>query len=170
MNKILFVCTGNICRSPTAEALLRDKINQDNDVEGSDKGGYVVESAGTHGYHIGNPPDERAIRLAAQHGVSMEGMKAQKFVFQDFYEFDYIFAMDEGHLKFMQAMMPNNTQVHEERAGQLMLFSAYNAPESSLKTGGDVPDPYYGSEADFKKAYEIIEEGINSIWSNIKPL
>lgn len=142
------MCTGNICRSPTAEAILRAK-----DVENR----FEVDSAGTHRYHIGSAPDRRAVQVAQDHDVSMAGQKARAIQEEDFNNFDLVIAMDRGHLELLKTERPS-----ESRA-RLCLFSDYCNGFSEK----DVPDPYYGSIEDFRYTYSMIEEGIDGLMKDI---
>lgn len=142
--KLLFVCTGNICRSPTAEAIFRAKAS-DADLPLS------TDSAGTHGYHVGEPPDPRAVQMARQRGIAMEDLRARQVRQADFDDFDLILAMDRGHLKRLQGLCPPGHQ------SKLCLFLA----ESGLadEAGLDVPDPYYGAQEGFRTVFDLLEAG-----------
>ncbi len=137
MNKkksVLFVCTGNICRSPTAEAYFRYAIQQAGltDVFGHD-------SAAIDSHHIGLPPDERSQQVLRDAGIEMKDLRARNVRPQDFYDFDLILAMDEGHLKALQRMAP------ADGTAEIALYLPY-----CNGTGNQgVPDPYYGSHEDF---------------------
>lgn len=146
--KVLFVCTGNICRSPTAEAVLRAK-----DVENR----FMTDSAATHRYHIGSSPDQRAIQVAGDNGVSMAGQKARAVEDKDFEQFDLIVAMDQGHFQLLKAQKPSET------TATICLFSDYCFSFSET----DVPDPYYGDIQDFRYTYSMIEEGIEGLIKDI---
>lgn len=144
MVKILFVCTGNICRSSGAEAVLRH-YTDDKDV--------MVDSAGTHGYHVGDKPDRRGVNAAAARGISMAGMQARKVSADDFNAFDHIIAMDQGHYQILENLRP------EKCRAKMTLFSGY----CSEFQGKDVPDPYYGDDAGFETVLDILEDGAQGI-------
>lgn len=134
MKKVLFVCTGNICRSPTAEGVLRKMI--------SDMGLEIhVESAGTHDYHVGQPPDRRALRHAQDRGYDLSAQRARQLRKRDFEEFDVIVAMDRGHLELLRAHCPPQ---HQARLRMLV-------------NGHDVPDPYYGGPEGFEQVLDMVE-------------
>ena len=147
MKSILFVCTGNICRSPTAEAVFRDRV--------LDKGFKVVhDSVGTHGYHVGEAPDHRSIEMAQSHGISMDDLVARKLDMKDFDRFDLLIAMDKGHKSAMIKLCRN-----EDYRSKVKLLLDYH--ENHI--GVDVPDPYYGGVADFERTYKLIEKGIDAL-------
>ncbi|MHA1567503.1 MAG: low molecular weight protein-tyrosine-phosphatase [Alphaproteobacteria bacterium] len=142
MAKILFVCTGNICRSPTAEVVLRELARR------ADKGPPIhVESAGTHEYHIGEPADGRAIATAQDHGFDLTEHRARSVSAQDYQEFDYIIALDHGHLRILKRQCPAG---QSPRIELLMNF----APQRSEQ---EVPDPYYGDRTDYEQSFQLIE-------------
>lgn len=144
--KILYVCTGNICRSPLAEAITRH--------EAANRGlrGVMTASAGTHGYHIGERPDHRSITVAKNRGVSTEGQLARKVSLTDFESYDLILAMDRGHLVHLHDMAP--ASAHD----RINLFMAHACGEIT-----DVPDPYYGHIKDFEDVYDMIARGVNAM-------
>ena len=139
---VLFVCMGNICRSPTAEGVFRYHAEQAGMLEKLD-----IDSAGTHAYHTGEPADRRARAAAERRGMSLEGISARRVVSEDFERFDYIVAMDEDNLARLHDESP------EEHRSKLRLFLEF--------AGGDereVPDPYYGGAAGFERVLDLVEE------------
>lgn len=153
MVSVLFLCTGNICRSPTAEAVFRAIVKESNMAEK-----FVHDSAGTHGYHVGEAPDGRSVEIAEAAGIDMDGLYARKLQPSDFEEFDYIIAMDAGHANFARNMMPQGAKA------QVCLLMDYH-PDYA---GRDVPDPYYGSIKDFKYTFDLIELGVQALYKNLK--
>lgn len=141
MKRVLFVCTGNICRSPTAEGVFR----QFADVAGIE---VEADSAGTHGYHIGEPPDPRTVAAAAKRGFDLKPLRARRVKREDFNQFDLILAMDRAHLAHLEAMRPKDARA------AVKLFLDYH-PE----TKRDVPDPYYGGPEGFEHVLDLVEAG-----------
>ena len=141
--KILFVCMGNICRSPTAEGVFNKLIHDENV---ADK--FSVDSAGTHAYHINEAPDLRAQSAARSRDIDLSGIRARKVIMGDFEDFDYLLAMDADNLAIMQKSCPEALQ------HKLKLFLDY-APH--LKTN-EVPDPYYGGAYGFERVLDLVEE------------
>lgn len=145
MKKILVVCMGNICRSPTGEAVLRKKAQQlDIDV--------VVDSAGTIGFHQGNPPDSRSKSAGEKRGYSFKGIISRKVVDNDFEEFDLILAADRANLDDLMSQCPAHFQY------KLALFLSFG--ESQYQ---EVPDPYYGEGNGFELVLDLIEESSEAI-------
>lgn len=138
---VLMVCTGNICRSPTAEGVLAAKAA----LRGLT---LRVDSAGTLDYHVGEPPDARAIKHAGRRGYDLSKQRARQVRVADFEEFDYILAMDRGHLMQLQAAAPTGAKA------RLRLFLAV-FEGSAVR---DVPDPYYGGDAGFEEVLDLVEE------------
>jgi len=138
--RILFVCMGNICRSPTAEGVFRAM---------AEAAGVAVEvdSAGTGGWHVGEAPDRRATAAAAQRGVDLSRQRARQARAADFHEFDHILAMDHDNLADLQAIMPRDARA------ELRLFLDY-APDQPVRA---VPDPYYGGPQGFERVLDLIE-------------
>ena len=146
MKSILFVCTGNICRSPTADAVMRHLAEE----EGHS---LLIDSVGTHGYHVGEAPDHRAIEVASRKGIEMDFLSARKLAPDDFEKFDLLLAMDNSHLASMQNLCP------PEHVNKLRLFlDALEGHE-----GTDVPDPYYGSMRDFEETFDLIYQGCEAV-------
>lgn len=153
MIRVLFVCTGNICRSPTAEAVFRHYV----EMEGL-SGVIECDSAGTHGYHIGDAPDARAIRSADRRGIPMDGLSARKVRQSDFDQFQWILAMDEGHYTILEEYKSNGG------SADVRLFMDF-APERGVK---DVPDPYYGGTQDFEHALDLVEAGAKGLLDAVR--
>jgi protein-tyrosine phosphatase len=147
--RILMVCLGNICRSPLAEGILKDKL---------DPSRFIVESAGTGGWHVGNPPDPRSIEIAKKRGLDISGQRAQQFEASFFDHYDLIFAMDQSNFRDLKAMANSS----EQRDKLSMLLEAIFPGE-----GVDVPDPYYGGTSGFSEVYDLIDRACNVIAQNI---
>lgn len=151
--RVVFVCLGNICRSPTAEGVFRDLVKQ----AGLD-GAIAIDSAGTSAYHVGESPDPRSTAAAARHGVDLRGA-ARQFVAADFDRFDYIVAMDRHNHSALRKLVsqPAHTaklslmREHEPDGGQL-----------------DVPDPYYGSGDGFENVYQICRRSCEGLLDAIR--
>lgn len=141
--KVLFVCTGNICRSPTAEGVFRKRLEERGLAQE-----IIVDSAGTHAYHVGETPDMRSVNAAKKRGVDIASLRARKVSSEDFYAFHYMLALDSGHLEFLQRM------ARKDATAKLSLFHDY-----------DVPDPYYGKARDFEHVLDLIETASDA-WIN----
>jgi protein-tyrosine phosphatase len=150
---VLFVCMGNICRSPTAEGVFRHAV-----LSAGLEQIILADSAGTHGYHLGHPPDRRAQLAAAQRGYDLANLRARQVTGQDFVEFDYILAMDLDNLSDLRRLAP--TQHH----GKLSLFTDY----SSTRQGEEVPDPYYGGAQGFELVLDMAEDAAAGLLRHIK--
>ena len=141
--KVLFVCLGNICRSPTAEGIFRKVIT---DAGMHDQ--ILIDSAGTGGWHIGKAPDARAISAAKNRGYDLSSLRARQVCIADFDEFDFILAMDHANLSDLKVMVPHHYQGHLG----LFLDFAQNFQHR------EVPDPYYGEAAGFDLVLDLIED------------
>ena len=140
--KVLFVCLGNICRSPTAHGIFEQLV--------ADKGlaeQIYTDSAGTGDWHIGHPPDQRATAAALKRGYDLTPLRARQVSAADFAQFDYVIAMDAQNLRDLQAMAPPNYQ------GELCLFLDYAEGE----TTEEVPDPYFGGDEGFSHVLDLVE-------------
>ena len=151
---ILFVCMGNICRSPTAEVIFSQKI-KDLDLEKS----FVIESAGTHDYHVGEAPDVRSTQAAAKRGFDISKNKGRQVARSDLDRFDYLIAMDRQNYSFLKSLSSADTK------NKIYLFLDFS-PEIELH---DVPDPYFGGVDGFEHVLDIIENGSKNIIKSIRP-
>ena len=151
-HRVLFICMGNICRSPTAEAVFRKLVD-----ESPLKGKMEIDSAGTIGAHAGAKPDPRAIELGTSRGYELEKLRARQVTEADFTRFDYVIAMDAQNVRHLREICP------PEMAGKIELLMAY-APDAG---SGEVPDPYYGSATDFEHALTLIEQGCHGLLRHI---
>lgn len=149
--RVLVVCMGNICRSPTGEAVLKAKAEQ----QGLDF--IEVDSAGTIGFHKGNPPDPRSKKVAEARGYSFKGIKSRKLVEEDFEQFDLLLAADQSNLADMLDMAPN------EHSHKVKLFLEYGDSKIS-----EVPDPYYGGAKGFDLVLDLIEEASDKVLAKIQ--
>lgn len=146
--RILFVCTGNICRSPSAEGVLRAKLH----AHGLGQA-VTVASCGTHGYHRGDPPDVRAIRVGRARGYVLDRQRARAWCAADADGFDLIVAAEEHHARWVRDRLGAHATV---RVVRLLDY----APQQALR---DLPDPYYGGLADFERMYDLIEVAVDGI-------
>lgn len=155
MNKIsvLFVCMGNICRSPTAEGVFR-KLAREAGLE--DK--MNIDSAGTHGYHIGSPPDARAGAAAEKRGYDLSWLRGRQVVERDFTDFDYILAMDRDNLANLQRICPS------EHVRKVSLFLEFSANFSER----EVPDPYYGGSQGFEHVLDMVEDAARGLLQKLE--
>jgi protein-tyrosine phosphatase len=151
--KVLFVCLGNICRSPTAEGVFRHYVR----AAGLD-GRLLADSAGTGDYHVGEPPDRRACATAFRRGYRIDGLRARQVRRSDFEEFDYILGMDEQNLRALKRLCPSE---HLHKVRLLTEFSGSGpAPP--------VPDPYFGGPRGFEHALDQIENAVHGLLRHLQ--
>jgi len=150
--KVLFVCMGNICRSPTAEGVFNKVIQ---DMGKADH--FLVDSAGTHAYHIGEPSDPRSQQTARGRGIDLSRIRARKVASADFEYFDHILAMDSDNYHILMSTSP------DEHQHKVNLFLDY-ATDSKEQ---DVPDPYYGGPNGFEHVFDLVEEASKGFYQSI---
>lgn len=150
MKKILFVCTGNICRSPTAHAIARHKVKK---MGLDDK--FYFDSAGITSFHEGERSDPRSIEVGAQNGVSFEGIFARQIKQKDFQDFDLILAMDKGHYNSLIGL------ADEDSEHKIKLFLKFCEVQNSWKD--EVIDPYYLKSSDFAAVFETLEKAVEKL-------
>ncbi len=153
MIKVLFVCLGNICRSPTAEGVFR-KLIQDQGYEAD----IEIDSAGTHAYHVGQPPDTRAQQTARLRGIDISQLRGRRVLAEDIDVFDYVLAMDHENYENLLRIFPP----HEHQ--KIGLFMQY----ASQRTEEEVPDPYFGGDSGFDRVLDMIEEASIGLLNNIR--
>lgn len=154
MVRVLFVCLGNICRSPTAEGVFRHRVKEaglDTMIE--------TDSAGTHGFHVDEPPDPRAQAAAAERGIDISDIRSRRFSPYDFSAFDYIVAMDEENLAHLRGNAGDAAE--SERIHRMLDFA-------TRYTNREVPDPYYGSSGGFEHVLDLIEDASAGLLTHIR--
>ena len=150
--KVLFVCLGNICRSPTAEGVFRHKIQQAN-LENK----IIVDSAGTHAYHVGEPPDNRAQKAALKRNIDLSKQRARRVSRKDFLEFDYVIAMDTDNKNDLLSICPDG---YADKIHLLLDFSVSDET--------NVPDPYYGQGRGFDIVLNLVDEAAEGLLRHIQ--
>ena len=153
MRRVLFVCTGNICRSPTAEGVFRKLVA---DARLADR--IASDSAGTHGYHVGEPPDLRTQAAARRRGYDLSGLRARKVAREDFHRFDLLLAMDREHHDILGRLAPPSVG-HKV---QLMMGFARGAAHE------EVPDPYYGGPEGFELVLDLLEDAAAGLLEQLR--
>ncbi len=141
--KVLFVCTGNICRSPTAEGVFKHHVK-----EAGLAGLVLSDSAGTHSYHVGEPPDPRTQQAASRRGYDLSALRARQVSRSDFSEFDYVLAMDQANLLALERLCP------PQHSNRLKLFMEFSR-DAAVR---EVPDPYYGGTQGFERVLDLVEQ------------
>jgi len=150
--KVLFVCMGNICRSPTAHGVFRYLV-----AEAGLEARIEIDSAGTHGYHVGEPPDERARETALARGVDIGDLRARRAEPEDFLYYDYILAMDQDNYHSLARICPRGME------RKLLLLMDY-APDLRRR---EVPDPYYGGQQGFDQVFDLVEAAARGLLADI---
>lgn len=159
--RVLFVCLGNICRSPTAEGVMRSLVEREG-LEGS----VQVESAGTGAWHVGSPPDRRASQAASARGIALEGT-ARQVRPEDFLEFDVLVAMDRENLSELRRLAPGEAE--REKVRLLREFDPANAAVSAEQGEQlDVPDPYYGGPGGFDEVFDLVSAACEGLLAQIR--
>jgi low molecular weight protein-tyrosine phosphatase len=154
--RILFVCLGNICRSPTAEGVMRALVREaglEDEIE--------LDSAGTGGWHVGDPPDRRATAAARKRGIALEG-QARTVTRQDFEDFDLLLAMDRANLRALQQMAPD-----EQARAKVRMLREFD-PASAGARDLDVPDPYYGGDQGFEHVLDVVERACRHLLDDLR--
>ena len=151
--KVLFVCMGNICRSPTAEAVFRRQVEKAGLLDR-----FQIDSAGTLDYHVGAPPDTRAQQAAKQRGYDMSNLRGRQVEAQDFFRFDYLLAMDNHNLVTLERLRPHEAKSH---LGLFLEFAEHH-------NEWEVPDPYYGGADGFERVLDMVEDAANGLLQHIR--
>ena len=151
---VLFVCTGNICRSPTAQGQFEKLINERRMAHR-----FHVDSVGIEDYHIGAAPDSRSIKAAKTRGIALAHLQARQLNRADFSQFDFLLAMDKGHLRHLRRYLPAGL-VNPPKLALLLDYA------TGLE-GQDVPDPYYGGSQDFERVLDLVEVGCEGLYKEI---
>ena len=150
---VIFCCMGNICRSPTAEAVFRACV-----AKAGLEQNILIDSAGTHDYHIGEPPDRRAQHAALRRGYDMSMLRGRQIGTEDFERFDYVLAMDCDNLAILQRLRQRDTNSH---LGLFLEFAQHTRAR-------EVPDPYYGGEEGFERVLDMIEDASEGLLKHIQ--
>lgn len=148
--KILMVCLGNICRSPLAEGILQSKLPREQ---------FLIDSAGTGGWHVGQKPDKRSIQTAKQRGLDITRQRGRQIQITDFETFDYIYVMDNSNYKNVIALAPT-----EEAKSKVQMILNELFPNENV----DVPDPYYGGQNGFEQVFDMLDDACEIIAEKLK--
>jgi protein-tyrosine phosphatase len=150
--RVLFICMGNICRSPTAHGVFRKLVAEE---------GYAdrieIDSAGTHAYHVGEAPDSRAQLTARQRGIDLSDLRARRVKVADYSTYDYLLAMDQYNYELLVSQCP------EQYLDRIRLFMTFS-PELGFM---EVPDPYYGGDSGFDRVFDMVESGSRGLLEHI---
>jgi protein-tyrosine phosphatase len=149
---VVFVCMGNICRSPTAEGVFRNVVKQNNLQDQIN-----IDSAGTHAYHIGDPPDSRSQSTALSHGINLSAQRARKAVTEDFERFDYVIAMDRSNFEGLKSLGRGAD------LSRLHLFMDFSKDWDN----DEVPDPYYGGANGFEEVFDMVQSASEGLLEHI---
>lgn len=150
---VLFVCMGNICRSPTAEAVFRARVEEAGLAQQ-----ILIDSVGTHDYHIGNPPDLRTQQAAKQRGYDMSSLRGRQVEAADFSRFDYVLAMDNANMAILYRLCP---KPQRDRLGMFLEYANRHMER-------EVPDPYYGGEDGFERVLDMVEDAAAGLLLHIR--
>jgi low molecular weight protein-tyrosine phosphatase len=156
VTRVLFVCMGNICRSPTAEGVFR-KLVRDEGLEGE----IEIDSAGTGGWHVGEPPDSRSAEAARRRGIDLDGA-ARQFSAADFDRFDLILAMDAENKRELLRVAPD-----DDARAKIRLFREFD-PASNGGGDLDVPDPYFGGEQGFERVLDLVDAAARGLLDDLR--
>nr|WP_051023775.1 low molecular weight protein-tyrosine-phosphatase [Thiorhodovibrio frisius] len=151
--RVLFVCMGNICRSPTAQGVFRQLVEQAGLADRIE-----IDSAGTHAYHVGEPPDARAAQTARLRGIDLSDLRARRARVEDFHAFDYVLAMDGDNFRDLSELCPPGL------SNRLKLFMDF-APQAPVR---EVPDPYYGGPSGFDRVLDLVEAASAGLLDDIR--
>ncbi|MBF0265147.1 MAG: low molecular weight phosphotyrosine protein phosphatase [Gammaproteobacteria bacterium] len=152
--KVLFVCMGNICRSPTAHGVFQNLVNDNNMANN-----FEIDSAGTHAYHVGEKPDKRAMSTASGKGVDLSYIRARQVEVSDFSYYDYILAMDQDNYSNLMRIAP------DEYHSKVHLFLDFAEKNKTFK---EVPDPYYGGIKGFDNVFDMVDDASHGLLNHIR--
>lgn len=150
---VMFVCMGNICRSPTAHGVFRELVQR-----AGLQGQIDIASSGTHDYHVGHPPDHRSQQAAQRRGIDISDLRAQQITAEDLERFDYVLVMDQANYRLVMQVCP------EALRYKVRLFLEF-APQYKLR---DVPDPYYGAGNGFERVLDLVEDASMGLLKALK--
>ena len=152
---ILFICLGNICRSPLAEGVMRAVVQ-----ERFPQREFLIDSAGTNGYHTGEAPDERSIDVAKQNGIDISKQRCRQLIDEDFSRFDLILGMDQNNLMTINRLAPVGSSAV---TGLFTAVARDGLDGQATDRGEEIPDPYYGGPQDFERVYEMVREAAEAL-------